>query len=124
MTPPPGMELPPEILAGAQSDSINRRGSDRKSYRVLQGVAPCPNGRLPDSSMFHQVHCYDISRGGISFYTSQPLLDEYVVVALRNGPRAIYVKARVANCIRVSDGHGATFRVGCEFVVRVEIHPR
>ena len=98
----------------------NRRNRERRTYRVLQWVAGCPDEGLPKRKAFRQVRCHDISRGGLSYYTEQPPLDELLVVGLGSGGQTTYLKCRVANCVRVDETNGA-FRVGCEFICRVEL---
>ena len=101
--------------------AADQRERDRQAYRVTQRIAPYSEGHLPDLSDFRPVRCHDISRGGISYYSLKPPLDEFLVVAVGTGPQTTYLTARVANCIRVEEDSDAMFRVGCEFLTRVDI---
>jgi hypothetical protein len=97
----------------------DRRVSPRRPHRVFQWIAPCIEGRLPDQSMFYQVQCIDISRTGIAFYTYEPLPSDEVIIAIGTTVDAVYVRSRVANCVRLEDSEGVRYRVGCEFLERM-----
>jgi PilZ domain len=105
----------------AASAAQDRRNRSRQTYRILQWMAPCREGELPDPGSFRQVRCHDISCGGISYYCKEPPLEKFIVFFLRAGERGIYVQARVANCIHVVEGQQATFRIGCEFLTRLQL---
>jgi hypothetical protein len=120
MTEPIATELSAEMFDRITGQPKNRRNRERRSYRVVQWVAVCPDDGLPESKAFRQVRCDDISRSGISFYTDQPPLDELLIIALGGGAQTTYLKCRVSNCIRIDESLGA-FRIGCEFVCRVEL---
>jgi hypothetical protein len=105
----------------AASTALDRRNRSRQTYRILQWMAPCREGELPDPGTFRQVRCHDISCGGISYYSKEPPLEKFLVFFLRAGERGIYVQARVANCVHVIEGQQATFRIGCEFLTRLQL---
>ncbi len=102
--------------------SADRRHRSRQNYRILQWMAPCREGELPDPGSFRQVRCHDVSCGGISYYSKEPPLEKFLVFFLRIGDRGVYVQARVANCMQVIEGKQTTFRIGCEFLNRLELH--
>ncbi|MEX2141182.1 MAG: PilZ domain-containing protein [Pirellulales bacterium] len=104
---------------GAASNPEDRRVSQRRPHRVFQWIAPCIEGRLPDQSMFYQVQCIDISRTGISFYIYEPLPSDDVIIAIGTTADAVYVRSRVANCVRLEDSDGVRYRVGCELLERM-----
>ena len=58
----------------------------------------------------------------MSYFTDQPPIEEFVVIGLGIGPQTIYLRCKAANCVRVDQTNGA-FRIGCEFVGRVELPP-
>jgi hypothetical protein len=118
MTTKPKYELPVETIAASPSGR-ERRKRERRPFTVMQRVAPCPDGRAPAEYTFSRVRCHDISRSGISFDTTQPPLHEYFVIALGDGPATIYVRARVANSMRIMVGKTPMFRVDCEFLERM-----
>jgi hypothetical protein len=97
----------------------DRRISPRRPHRVFQWIAPCINGKLPEQSMFYQVQCIDISRTGIAFFSYEPLPSDELIIAIGTTADAVYVRSRVANCVRVEDSEGVRYRVGCEFVERL-----
>ena len=97
----------------------DRRISPRRPHRVFQWIAPCINGRLPEQTMFYQVQCIDISRTGISFFSYEPLPSDEVIIAIGTTADAVYVRSRVANCVRLEDSEGVRYRVGCEFLERL-----
>lgn len=107
--------FPPESTLG------ERRERDRVPYHELQWVAPYDGGPLlPDRKRFRQVRCCDISRQGIAFYTSDAPLDDFMVIALRTRAETVYIKARVAHSSQIGRGQQCKFKVGCEFVARID----
>lgn len=115
-------ELPEKIFDRLTGQVDNRRKRERREYRLLQWVAPCQESNLPVRNDFRQVRCHDISRSGVSYFTDRPAIDEFLVIGLGIGPQTIYLRCKVANCVRVDQTHGA-YRIGCEFVGRVELPP-
>jgi hypothetical protein len=97
----------------------DRRISPRRPHRVFQWIAPCINGKLPEQSMFYQVQCIDISRTGVAFFSYEPLPSDEVIIAIGTTADAVYVRSRVANCVRLEDSEGVRYRVGCEFIERL-----
>ncbi len=97
----------------------DRRLRERRPYEVMQQMAPCPDGKLPPLTSFRPVRCHDLSSSGVSFDTTTPPLDEFVALALGGGKDVVYLRARVANSFRVNAGGGAVFRIGCEFLNRL-----
>ncbi len=109
---------------GHEPAGQERRASPRRPHRVFQWIAPCIDGRLPDQSMFYQVNCIDISRTGMAFYVYEELPSEEVIIAIGTTADAVYVRSRVTNCARVEDSEGLRYRIGCEFVERIEKKPQ
>jgi len=122
VTHPAITELTAETFDRLTGQGDNRRKRDRRPYRVLQWAAPCPEAGLPKPKAYRQIRCDDISRAGVSYFTNQPPLHEFLIIGLGTGAATIYVECRVANCVRV-DQPGGAFRIGCEFVKRVELSP-
>lgn len=118
MTTKPTYQLPVEAVVTSPSGQ-ERRQRDRQPFRVLQRVASCSDGKVPADSAFSRVRCHDLSRSGIAFDTTRPPLEEMLVIALGDGPTTIYVRARVANSMRIMVGTTPMFRVGCEFLERI-----
>ena len=112
-------ELPPGPLDSADPKSVERRGFHRHAFRPIQIVAPYRDGRPLDLAAFHPIRCLDLSRGGISFCTEKPPLDEFLIIALGQPPDANFIKARMTNCIRMGESRDASYRVGCEFLMRM-----
>jgi hypothetical protein len=106
-------------ISNSTPSSQDRRTSPRRPHRVFQWIAPCIDGRLPDQSMFYQVQSIDISRTGIAFYSYEPLPSDEVIIAIGTTADAVYVRSRVANCVRLEDSEGVRYRVGCEFIERL-----
>ena len=112
-------------LSAQQFDELtgigdNRRKRERRGFSYLQWAAPCQHDTLPDRRSFRQIRCSDISRGGISYYTDRPPLDEYLVMGLGKSPNIIWVRCQISNCVRVDEEKGA-FRIGCQFIERLEL---
>ncbi|HEX3997086.1 MAG TPA: PilZ domain-containing protein [Pirellulales bacterium] len=122
MISPVAAELTKETLDQLTGREGNRRKRERRPYHVLQWAAPWSDGSPPQPEAFRQIRCHDISRGGISYFSDRPLLDEFLIVGLAAAAEMIYLKCRVANCVRVDQASGA-FRVGCEFIERIELPP-
>jgi len=113
----PAEQADPVVVPDTSSPQ-DRRVSPRRPHRVFQWIAPCIDGRLPDQSMFYQVQCIDISKTGIGFLIYEPLPSDEVIIAIGTTTQAVYVRSRVANCVRIEDEEGVRYRVGCEFVER------
>ena len=46
-----------------------------------------------------------------------------MIIAIGTTADAVYVRSRVANCVRLADSEGIRYRVGCEFVERLGEKP-
>jgi hypothetical protein len=115
-------ELSAQVFDELTGQDSNRRKRERRDFRYLQWAAPCQEDTLPDRRSFRQVRCSDISRGGMSYYTDRPPLDEFLVVGLGTSKETIWLRCKVANCVRVDEDKGA-FRIGCEFIERLDLPP-
>lgn len=116
---PPTQHEPPAQRQGA--DPVERRTHPRQSFLSLQWVAPCPESGLPDPGSFQQVHCHDISPCGISYDVAAPPTATDLIFALKSGPHTTYLKARVVNSAQMVEGTSLIFRIGCEFVERLQV---
>lgn len=99
---------------GADRRAVVRRRFPRKQY-----IAPYQNGCLPSRASFKEVVCRDLSEQGFSFLASSAPDFDCVVVALGVSPDFIYMTARVANRVRISEGPSPLFRIGCRFTGRL-----
>jgi len=113
------MPSEPAVSALAADSDENRRTRERKPYDAMQKMAPCPDGKLPPLPSFRPIRCHDLSQSGLSFDTTTPVLDEFVALALGSGKETVFLRARVANCFLLPTAK-AMYRVGCEFVNRLE----
>jgi hypothetical protein len=104
-----------------EADPADRRARQRQPFLSLQWVAPCPQSGLPDPGSFQQVHCHDISPRGISYDVAAPPTATNLIFALKSGPHTTYLKAHVVNCAEVVEGTKLFFRIGCEFVDRLQV---
>ena len=106
-------------LHAEQSRGADRRGVVRRRFPHKQSIAPYHGGCLPSRASFKEVACRDLSEQGFSFLaTSVPDFD-CVVVALGVSPELIYMTARVANRVRISEGPPPLYRIGCRFTGRL-----
>ena len=65
------------------------------------------------------MNCRDLSARGFSYAVSRPPEYDYLVVALGTIPFT-FVKAQVVNVSPSQRGQGAEYRVGCEFLSKIE----
>jgi hypothetical protein len=72
----------------------NSRGSERRSFRLIQRIAPGYCWEVPPPSAWIEVHCYDLAQAGFSFFLDDKPSFERLVVMFRAG-EPIYVAARV-----------------------------
>lgn len=125
---------------------LERRGRKRYRFWANQWIAPWDRGAMPSDEAFFEVQCYDLTRGGFSFFLpARPEFDS-LVVAFGVPPRMIYLGAEVAHWARVwlhasgevekieepaapfthSGRDGREVRsmvlVGCRFIQRLEDH--
>lgn len=93
----------------------------RHPFRDLQQVAPYKlGGKLPTSSDFYPVRCYDLSTKGISFLSSSTPDFQALVIRLGNPPGARYMISSIANVAPIQVGDEQQYRVGCTFVSRLD----
>jgi hypothetical protein len=121
---PAALNIPTHHEQSAQphdADPAVRRAHQRHPFLSLQWVAPCPQSGLPDPGSFQQVHCHDISACGISYDVAAPPTATDLIFALKSGPHTTYLKAHVVNSVQVVEGTSVTFRIGCEFIERMEV---
>lgn len=95
------------------------------------GEVPCPNSFFP-------VRCKDLSRGGFSFFLSEPPDFAILVVQLGTEQRPIYMEAEVVHFSKTErklsksawDLHGREYdsrfdstaiQIGCQFIKRVAV---
>ncbi|RMF93808.1 MAG: hypothetical protein D6741_13270 [Planctomycetota bacterium] len=56
----------------ADDPSRERRGQRRQLFLSAQQIAPLQGDRPTSDDSYRKVHCYDISKGGFSFFTLEP----------------------------------------------------
>lgn len=95
------------------------RSNPRRGFEYCQGIAPIVNGAKPTAEDFFQVHCRDISPGGISFYLKDSPDFEDLVVALGKPPELMHVAARVAHVGQVERDGPKEYLVGCQFTEKI-----
>jgi len=107
-----------ELLEATEIAGDERRASARRPFPVTQRIAPYDGTTVPEVHGFFEVHCCDLSERGISFQWRTRPQYRFVIVELKLPGKCIYIASRVVHTTRV-DAH--TFRVGCQFVERMEI---
>jgi len=70
--------------------------------------------------MFFEIHCHDLSQGGISFFLPRPPLFENAVIGLGKQPTMAYFRIKLIH-YREYVGEKKQYLVGCQFVERVRI---
>ncbi len=101
----------------ASSDGSERRDSERFPFSAQQVIAPYSGNDMPRTADFRRVPCHDISAGGLSFYWSQPIDFEYVVVALESSTASMRLIGRTTFCVQETP---LRYRIGCQFVKRLK----
>ncbi|MGA2618085.1 MAG: PilZ domain-containing protein [Thermoguttaceae bacterium] len=97
-----------------------RRSSKRLPHPVIELVAPHVDQRLPAKWMLREVHCCDLSEGGMSFFLPQPPDFEYAVVRLGTPSKPTYMLVSVVD-YRLDEGVRIGYVVGCSFIREVKI---
>ena len=103
----------------AEPRGADRRAVVRRRFPSKQYIAAYHNGCLPSRASFKEVVCRDLSEQGFSFLASSAPDFDCVVVALGVSPDFIYMTARVANRVRISEGPSPLYRIGCRFTGRL-----
>jgi hypothetical protein len=111
------------LIAARLSESRNRRDKQRRGYRCIQRLAPCPDGQLPNLAAFRDVECHDLSAGGFSFLADAAPACEMLAVELGQAPVLIYVLARIVHISENWSGAEKKILVGCRFTGRVAPTP-
>jgi hypothetical protein len=101
----------------------DRRESQRYSFPVVAGAAPCWGAAAPTEADFQVVCCHNLSTLGISFYwPTVPNFDQVIVsLALPHG--TLKLLARVI-FHRLQAGHEGQHLIGCRFVRRADVVSR
>lgn len=102
-----------------EARGADRRAVLRRRFPHKQFIAPYHSGCLPSRASFKEVVCRDVSEQGFSFLASSAPDFDCVVVALGVSPDLIYMTARVANRILISEGAPPLYRIGCRFTGRL-----
>ncbi len=76
-------------------------------------------GLKPAQNAFIEVQCFDLSSGGFSFWLDGRPDFQMLIVALGVPPHEKLVSARVVRVEDISRQGQARFRVGCQFLRRI-----
>jgi len=93
--------------------------ADRRPYPVKQFVAFFTSD-LPSAEAFELVLCNDISMGGISFYLNRRPDTERLVIALGTVPNVTFMLLQVKSFRLAFTNEQRCFRIGCQFVRRLD----
>ena len=99
--------------------SDGRLGTDRRPYDTCQNIAFFSDA-LPAAHEFEQVQCNDLSVDGVSFFLNRLPDQERVVISLGTAPKLMFMTARIVNERLVYKDGRAAYRIGCQFLNRVE----
>ncbi len=97
-----------------------RRRHPRFPFPAVQHVAPYVHGEIPPATAFRPVECYDISCGGLSYYLNQPPIVKDVLLALKIRGEVKLLSAHIVRTIAILTDEGLKYRVGCQFVGRLD----
>ena len=101
----------------ATADS--KLGNNRRPYTTRQNIAFYSEG-LPKAHEFEQVQCLDLSVDGVSFLLNREPEEEHLVITLGSPPNLIFMTAKVVNKRIVFKDGREGYRVGCQFLKRIE----
>ena len=96
--------------------------AERRLYDVYQRVAFF-SADLPSAGEFEEVQCNDLSVSGISFFLDQPPEHEQLVITLGTPPDLKFMKAKVTNVRTTYRDDRIAYKVGCQFVKRLDPSP-
>jgi hypothetical protein len=113
---------PVSAVARSQADSAlgkaaERRDKRRFRYNRVQYISftrPEDGRRVTD---FQAVQCYDLSTGGLSYFTDRLPPTTTLVVLLGSAPDFTYLRAEVRFMKRLGSGR---LHVGCKFLDRID----
>jgi hypothetical protein len=120
---PPLTSLSAEELERFRTGLPTRNGAERAEprypYGVQQFVAPVHGKTFPNPTEFRQVTCRDVSRRGVSYFSTAPPHTEQLILTLGGIPRLNFVFVRITNHrADTLDGQDG-YTIGCEFVARL-----
>ena len=99
-----------------------RRTAERWPFEVVQSIGAYGHWGLPKRSMFVEVRCHDISRGGISFFLRRPPKFRFAVIEIGKPHQVTHLLIQVLHYSRFGDPTDQEqYIVGCSFVQRVHL---
>lgn len=106
--------------APEQADLETAGPEYRRPYPTRQSIGFCDGDEdLPRGDVFEQVICNDVSKCGISFYLNRRPDAQRLVISLGTAPDLTFMLAKVQN-FRVAYAHDKRcFRIGCQFLRRL-----
>ena len=121
----------PFVMARPVGDTSSPESDDLRPHRAtprfiveeLQRIAPVQAGQSPDSADFRQVRCSDVSSSGFSFTVPEEPHYEELIAEFAMSSETTYLRARVRNRTPVGPEPESGFRVGCEFLERLDWQP-
>ena len=112
-------ESAPAILT--ESVGRERRRSQRFPFTTIQMAAYYDGESLPPIDEMETIHCYDISRGGISYFAeNEPHGDTLVIILQLRGHYSCLLGS-IKYVRPVHWNRKDQFLIGCEFIDRIEI---
>ncbi len=101
---------------GRDEPDAERRRKLRRAFRLTQSIAPGYCWEVPPDSAWMEVHCYDLTQCGFSFFLDEKPTFERLVARFRLA-EPIYVAARVHHWRPVLvDGRGGIIESGAQSV--------
>ena len=96
-----------------------KTGNNRRPYATQQNIAFYSVG-LPKAHEFEQVQCLDLSVDGVSFLLNREPDEDHLVITLGTPPNLIFMTAKVVNDRLIFKDGREAYRVGCQFLKRIE----
>ena len=97
------------------------RASPRQVHMRTLMIAPAVDNFTPLRQGFFEVTCYDICRGGLSFYLDSPPDFDRLVVELGSSRNATHLRAAVVHSRKIEYNGQMKYVVGCKFIGRAYI---
>ena len=113
------------LVTQAERDRVSdNRETARRTFSLVQWIAPGYNWRIPPATAWIEVRCHDLTPAGIAFYLPKPPDFQRLVVMLGRPPDVMHVMAQVAHWrpieIESAGRRNLGVLVGCRFVRRLD----
>ena len=114
----PVLDLAPK--ANANDEIIHE--TERYKFNLRQRMAPYNGKQMPSAAEFQEIHCRNLSREGLSFYsTTSPDWTEAIIELTIGGKTSLWIAKRTTTG-PIADGLNAGYHIECKFMQRISTH--